>query len=58
MRQYDRRGKLLQEVEFKEGVKHGRFIVYDKRGKVLIQKTFDTGREVMEGDKDRQQFKP
>jgi antitoxin component YwqK of YwqJK toxin-antitoxin module len=45
-------------VEFKEGVKHGRFIVYDKRGKVLIQKTFDTGREVMEGDKDRQQFKP
>ena len=58
MRQYDRRGKLLQEVEFKDGIKHGKFTIYDKRGKVLIQKTFDTGREVIEGSSNQNQFKP
>lgn len=59
MKQYDRRGKLLQEMDFKDGVKHGRFIVYDKRGKVLIEKKFDTGREVIEGQNGpRQQFSP
>lgn len=58
MRQYDRKGKLIQEVEFKDGIKHGKFTIYDKRGKVLIQKTFDTGREVIEGSSNQNQFKP
>ena len=47
MKQFDRRGKLLQEITYKEGLKHGKFVVYSKRGSVLVEKTFENGMEVI-----------
>jgi antitoxin component YwqK of YwqJK toxin-antitoxin module len=49
MKQYNRKGSLLQEMDFKEGLKHGRFIIYNERGKVLVEKTFEMGVEVIKG---------
>jgi antitoxin component YwqK of YwqJK toxin-antitoxin module len=45
MKQFDKRGKLLQEMEFKNGVKDGRFVIYDKKGGVLKEKHFKDGME-------------
>ncbi len=49
MKQYDRKGNLLQEMDYKDGLKHGRFLVYDKKGKVVVEKTFEFGMEVIKG---------
>ena len=49
MKQYDKRGKLLQEMEFKNGVKDGRFVIYDKKGGVLKEKFFKEGNEDING---------
>ena len=49
MRTYSRRGKLLQEMEYLEGLKHGKFLVYDKKGAVIVEKNFKYGMEVIEG---------
>jgi antitoxin component YwqK of YwqJK toxin-antitoxin module len=49
MKQYDRRGNLLQEMEFKNGVKDGRFVIYDKKGGVLKEKFFKDGNEDING---------
>jgi antitoxin component YwqK of YwqJK toxin-antitoxin module len=51
MKNFDRRGILLQEMEYKDGLKHGKFIIYDKKGKVLVQKTFEFGMEVIKDQK-------
>ena len=47
MKQFDRRGNLLQEVDYKDGLKHGKFILYDKKGKPIVTKTFEYGMEVI-----------
>ena len=49
MKQYDRRGNLMSEVDYKDRLKHGRFIVYDKRGKVVSEKKFSQGMQIIEG---------
>jgi antitoxin component YwqK of YwqJK toxin-antitoxin module len=49
MKQFDRRGNLLQEMDYKDGLKHGRFIIYDKKGRVVLEKTFEFGMEVIKG---------
>lgn len=46
MKQYDRRGNLLQEIEYKNGLKHGRFIIYDNEQKKRVEKSFDMGIEI------------
>lgn len=51
MKQYDKRGKLLQEMDYKDGVKHGRFILYDKRGKIVQEFQYSEGMRVIEGQK-------
>jgi len=45
MRQFSKRGKVLQEMAFKEGMKHGLFVVYDNNGKPIIKKEFINGAE-------------
>lgn len=47
MKQYDRRGKLLQEMEYQNGLKHGKFVLYDEKGKAIVTKTFEFGMEVI-----------
>jgi antitoxin component YwqK of YwqJK toxin-antitoxin module len=49
MKQFDRRGNILQEMDYKNGLKHGRFIVYDKKGKILVEKEFEHGMQVIKG---------
>lgn len=49
MQTFDRRGNLMQEVEYKDGLKHGRFIVYDRKGKILVEKEFQFGMQVIKG---------
>jgi antitoxin component YwqK of YwqJK toxin-antitoxin module len=46
MKTADRRGNLLQEIEYKDGKKHGVFRVYDAKGKVILNKRFEDGIEV------------
>ncbi|MFM7859232.1 MAG: toxin-antitoxin system YwqK family antitoxin, partial [Flammeovirgaceae bacterium] len=53
MKQFDRRGKLLQEMEYKDGLKHGKFLVYDKKGGVLVEKTFENGMEEIKGQENK-----
>ncbi|MES2798381.1 MAG: hypothetical protein V4638_00065 [Bacteroidota bacterium] len=53
MKNYDRRGKLLQEIEYKDGLKHGKFIIYDKKGKASITKQFEYGMEIIKGNEMR-----
>ena len=36
-------------MEYKDGLKHGKFIVYDKRGEVIVEKNFQYGMQVIEG---------
>lgn len=43
MREYTRRGDLISEIMYKEGLKHGTFKVFDKRGKVTTLKEFEYG---------------
>ena len=50
MKMYDRKGALLEEMDFKDGQKHGRFIVYDEKGKIISEKKFAFGMEVREGN--------
>ncbi len=45
MRQFDKRGRIQQEMQFKDGLKHGVFIIYDKNGKALVKKLFINGAE-------------
>lgn len=51
MKNFDRRGNLLQEMEYKDGLKHGKFLIYDKKGKVIVEKTFEFGMEVIRDQK-------
>jgi antitoxin component YwqK of YwqJK toxin-antitoxin module len=53
MKQFDRKGKLLQEMDYKDGLKHGRFLIYDKKGGVLVEKTFENGMEVIKGQENK-----
>lgn len=54
MKNYSRKGELLQEMDFKDGQKHGRFIVYDEKGKAVVEKTFQFGMEVIKGQENGQ----
>jgi len=38
--------KVTSKITYKNGVKDGKMIVYDKRGRVAIEKTFKEGIEV------------
>lgn len=49
MKQFDRRGNLLQEIDYKKGLKHGRFIIYGKNGAIISEKKFQDGMQVIEG---------
>jgi antitoxin component YwqK of YwqJK toxin-antitoxin module len=37
-------------MDFKDGQKHGRFIVYDEKGKIISEKKFAFGMEEREGE--------
>ena len=50
MKQYNRRGRLLQQVEYKDGLKHGSFIMYDKNGKVFVKRHYADGMQIIEGE--------
>lgn len=39
------------EIDYKDGVKHGKMYLYDKRGNVKVEKTFEEGVEVREDGK-------
>jgi len=36
-------------MDYKDGLKHGRFIVYDKRGNVLEKREYSEGMRIIEG---------
>lgn len=46
MKQFGRRGNLIYETNYKNGLKHGWLIIYDNRGKESVRKLFYNGREV------------
>lgn len=43
--------KIVSEIDFKEGVKDGKMVMYDKRGRKVVQKYFKEGVEVREDGK-------
>lgn len=46
MKEFGRRGEIHSEIHYKNGLKDGWFILFDKNGKVSIQKMFSGGVEV------------
>ena len=52
-KEFGRRGELHSEIHYKEGLKDGWFIIYDRNGKISVRKMFSGGREMMrKGDGD------
>ena len=49
MKTYDRRGNLLQEAHYKDGLKHGKYIIYGKKGVIIKEMEFSEGMQVIEG---------
>jgi uncharacterized protein len=49
MKEFDRKGELISEIEYKAGLKHGKMKVYNKKGKVVVEKKFAFGLEVTKG---------
>ena len=39
----------MQTIEYKDGLKHGKFIVFGKRGKVLKEIKYSEGMRIIEG---------
>ena len=56
MVEYDRKGAMISESSYKNGLKDGPFRLYDKNGKVILEKEFKEGQQVMMGG--NQQFNP
>jgi antitoxin component YwqK of YwqJK toxin-antitoxin module len=46
MKEFGRRGELFSEIHYKHGLKDGWFLIFDKNGKVSVQKMFSGGVEV------------
>ena len=47
MKEFGRRGELHSEIHYKDGLKDGWFLIFDKNGKIAVQKMFSNGTEVM-----------
>lgn len=45
-RNYSRKGKLVSEINYKEGKKHGDFMVYGKKGKLEVHYIYKNGVKV------------
>jgi len=45
-KQLDPRGRLVYEIHYKNGLKHGPFIIYGENGNIVSQKEFRYGKEV------------
>jgi antitoxin component YwqK of YwqJK toxin-antitoxin module len=46
MKEFGRRGELHSEIHYKDGLKDGWFVIFDRNGKVSVQKMFSNGVEV------------
>ena len=46
IKQFGRRGEIMSEIHYKDGVKHGLFLIYDNNNKVLVKKMFRKGMEM------------
>jgi len=46
MIQYGRRSEKISESEYKNGVKEGKFRMFDVNGKIILEKTYSKGQEV------------
>ena len=44
--QRDPRGRLVYEIHYKNGLKHGPFLVFGENGNIVSQKEFRYGRQV------------
>ena len=49
MQQFTRRGIIISEVAYKAGLKHGKFKIYDKKGRVVTERNFENGMQILEG---------
>jgi len=59
MRNYTFKGnKLISEINYKEGLQHGKVLVYDKRGRLVKEEEYKNGIRVIEGTKSGTSFGP
>jgi antitoxin component YwqK of YwqJK toxin-antitoxin module len=58
METFDKKGRIVQLAEYKDGVRHGRFIIYDRNEDVLYEKKFAFGYEVKNNGFGSGNFKP
>jgi antitoxin component YwqK of YwqJK toxin-antitoxin module len=58
MRTFDKKGRIVQFAEYKDGVRHGRFVIYDRNEDVLFEKKFAFGYEIKDNGLGSGSFKP
>ena len=58
MKEFDRRGNLISETDYKDGLKHGKMKIYDKKGKVAVERDFEFGQQVIKTENKGTQFNP
>ena len=46
MTEYGRKREKISETHYKLGVKHGSMKLYDKQGKIKLEKEFQNGQQV------------
>lgn len=44
--QFSRRGNIRHQIEYKNNLKDGNFLIFNESGKVIVRKTFFKGREI------------
>ena len=58
MVEYDRKGGVVSDCEYKNGLKHGKMKIYDKKGKVVKELEFEFGQQVVKTESKSIQFSP
>jgi antitoxin component YwqK of YwqJK toxin-antitoxin module len=46
MTQFGRRGEKISESEYKNGLKEGKFRMFDATGKIILEKNYAKGQEL------------
>jgi uncharacterized protein len=48
VKRFNRKGELNSQIDYKDGLKHGKLRIYDKKGKVVLEKSFEYGLQIIE----------
>jgi antitoxin component YwqK of YwqJK toxin-antitoxin module len=58
MTELDRKGNVISETDYKDGLKHGKMKIYDKKGKVVKELEFENGIQIIRTENKSINFTP